>query len=537
MGTPQVAGHVKPGNTLHTVIGSSFNVRFDYNDVPTIRDFALSDMPVRGLMGPFGSGKSSGCVMEIARRACAQWPGRDGVRRSRWAAIRNTNREIDDTTLKTFMYWMSQFGDYQKTPRNFILNKLKAPDGSPVEAEILFRPLDKPDDVDNLLSLELTGAWFNEVREIPKIIWDTMQGRVGRYPAAADGGCAWAGIFGDTNPPDTDHWFYYLFEEDKPRVCPVCKMPDGGPVPMIRQEGKNYALPQFCPNCNKPESDGIPISYIWKQPSGRSQEAENLRNLPKGYYSNLMIGKDPAWITVYVDGKYGYVRDGRPVYPNWSDHFHLALKDEDPHRSYPLILSFDFDSHPACVICQYFPQGVLKVYDEFVGEGMGSRRFLAQVVKPYVTAKYYGIPIIITGDPSGIRKSYNSDERNAFLEIKDAFGQFGDPAWTNAWDARFGAVDELLVRRVEGNKGAIQLNPRCKLLHKGFLGEYRMRRIQVTGQERFQDRPEKNLASHPHDALQYAAMKATGRSGGIFQRRKGADIVNSAPVSINKGWA
>jgi hypothetical protein len=32
---------------------------------------------------------------------------------------------------------------------------------------------------------------------------------------------------------------------------------------------------------------------------------------------------------VYVDGKCGYVRDGKPVCPKWLDHPHLAHKDEE----------------------------------------------------------------------------------------------------------------------------------------------------------------------------------------------------------------
>jgi hypothetical protein len=44
------------------------------------------------------------------------------------------------------------------------------------------------------------------------------------------------------------------------------------------------------------------------------------------------------------------------------------------------------------------------------------------------------------------------------------------------------------------------------MIIKGFRGEYRMRRLQLVGQERFTDKPEKNLVSHGHDALQYACM-------------------------------
>ena len=67
--------------------------------------------------------------------------------------------------------------------------------------EVLFRALDRPADVKKLLSLELTGAWVNEAREVPKAIIDGLQGRVGRYPSMREGGCTWSGLMMDTNPP------------------------------------------------------------------------------------------------------------------------------------------------------------------------------------------------------------------------------------------------------------------------------------------------------------------------------------------------
>jgi hypothetical protein len=40
-------------------------------------------------------------------------------------------------------------------------------------------------------------------------------------------------------------------------------------------------------------------------------------------------GRDSQCIILYVDGKCGYVRDGKPAYPIWSDHLRLAQKDEE----------------------------------------------------------------------------------------------------------------------------------------------------------------------------------------------------------------
>ena len=53
-----------------------------------------------------------------------------------------------------------------------------------VELEVMFIALDRPDDLRKLLSLELTGAWINEAREIPKAILDGLTARVGRFPPA-----------------------------------------------------------------------------------------------------------------------------------------------------------------------------------------------------------------------------------------------------------------------------------------------------------------------------------------------------------------
>ena len=39
-------------------------------------------------------------------------------------------------------------------------------------------------------------------------------------------------------------------------------------------------------------------------------------------------GRDLQWIGVYVNGKYGYVRGEKPVYPNWLNLFHPARKDK-----------------------------------------------------------------------------------------------------------------------------------------------------------------------------------------------------------------
>ncbi len=231
----------------------------DYDAPPTVGRFLESDAFVRTIVGPIGSGKSSGCNIEFIKRAAQQKPGPDGIRRTRFAAVRNTYPELRDTTRKTFEQWVpDEFGEWNEQEFTF---HMKFND---VESEVLFRALDDPKDVKKLLSLELTGVYFNELREIRREIFDGAQGRVGRFPRIADGGPTWSGVWADTNPWPVGHWGHDLFNAN--------------------------ALP-----------DGF---EVFEQPDGLGPDAENLANLPVGYYSRMCAGKSEDWIDEYVRAKY-----------------------------------------------------------------------------------------------------------------------------------------------------------------------------------------------------------------------------------------
>ena len=130
--------------------------------------------------------------------------GLDGVRKSRWAVIRNTNPQLKTTTIKTWLDWFPEedWGKFHwSVPYTHHIKK------ADLDLEVIFLALDRPEDVKKLLSLELTGIWINEAREIPKSIIDACSMRVGRFPSMKDGGCTWTGVIADTNAPEEDHWW------------------------------------------------------------------------------------------------------------------------------------------------------------------------------------------------------------------------------------------------------------------------------------------------------------------------------------------
>ena len=94
------------------------------------------------------------------------------------------------------------------------------------------------------------------------------------------------------------------------------------------------------------------------------------------------------------------------------------------------------------------------------------------------------------------------------------------PSPSNSLVARLDAVNHFLTKLVDANP-AFYLSPKCTVLRKGFNGGYKFNRIQVLGDERFKDVPDKNRFSHPHDALQYACQ---GALSGMVDFENGNEI-------------
>ena len=435
----------------------------------TVREFHKCNSFVKGLMGPVGSSKSSACCIEMFTRAAAQKPFR-GVRKTRWAVIRNTYPELKSTTIKTFQEWFPFAPPRWDAPISAIMN-LPLPDGTKIESEFLFFPVDRPEEIGKLKSLELTGAWINEAAEIPKAVFDMCTQRVGRYPPVKVGGPSWTGVIMDTNPPDDDHWYYNLAEKLRPEAWSFFRQPGA----LIEVNGEYRPNPQ----------------------------AENIRNLPAGYeyYFRQIPGKQKEWIKVFLLGTYGTVATGKPVYPEFSDELHC--RKVSPLPRIPILLGFDYGITPACVITQLTPRGQFLVLDEIFAKDMGIRQFARDVVKPFLAINYRDFTYQAVGDPAGASRR-DTDEKTCFMELAEE-GIACVPAISNTFVARREAVAKHLTRMTDGMPGFL-LDPKCEMLRRGFNGRYQYRRLQVIGREEYRDVPEKNDFSHLHDALQYASL-------------------------------
>lgn len=457
-----------------------------YRCEPTPALFHANPAMVRAIMGPIGSGKSAACCIEIGLyRAQAQATDARGVRKTRWAAVRNTYPELKTTTIQTWKYWFPECV-CPITYGSPIIGTLRygLPDGTSVECEIYFMSMDSPADIGKLLSLELTGFWVNEAREIDIAIVNALLSRTGRYPAKADAPLTWTGGILDTNPPDDDHWWHRLAEVDHPEGWEFYRQP----AAII----KSLATGKW---------EGNP-------------SAENVRNLQLGfdYWLRMVRPDNEAWVKVYCCAEYGFVQDGRPVYPEYSDSLHFFGGPIPFEPRLPLLIGFDFGLTPAAVLCQYYPgPHRLCALKELVAENMGLDQFLDNALIPALRRDFKQIEnlsdIIAVGDPAGRIRS-PTDESTCY-ESLEARGFNAESGLTNELLPRIGAVKGFLTRLSAG-KPALLISSECPTLRKGLSGKYRFKRIQVSGEERYGDQPVKDMHSHPQDAFQYVAMHVQG---------------------------
>lgn len=475
-------------------------------------------------MGPFGSGKSVASVMKIMKYAMAQEPNAEGIRKTRFAIVRNTYEQLKDTTMKTFFDWIPDgvAGRYAKTDKIFYLGSapithrpgemkryMRLPDGTYIQSEILFRALDRPDQLGNLLSLELTGAWLNEYREIPYDIYEALSGRVGRYPSKGDVPATWSGIWMDTNPPNTDSEYYKLFETTDAKEELLLTLKKHG---MSEADGK---MPEFT---------------LFKQPSGLSPQAENINNLDGGrmYYVKMMAAaqrrkRGNNWINIHIHGKYGFQLDGKAVYADqYDDDIHVSKVPLKPNAAQVMGIGLDFGLTPAAVFGQLSPMGQWLIFGELVAENMAIVEF-SKRLRNYVEERFPGMSFRIYGDPAGMQRS-QVDARSAF-DVLRADGWIVYPGEQSP-QLRYDSVRAGLTRLVGGEPGFL-LDPSCAILRQGFSGGYHYRRIKVAG-ERYDNVPNKNKYSHPHDGLQYlmSQFEAPAMRGGQRLGFPGADAAN-----------
>lgn len=447
--------------------------------------------PIAAIMGPQGGGKTTTCCMKIINAAARMTPCTDGVRRSRWLVVRDTYDRLYRSAVASWLSLVPKSsGDWeggQGRPAKHIV-RWQRPGAEIIELEMNFIAIGDQTAEDVMRGFEFSGLWINEGDRVTEDVLTYGVGRGLRYPAKS---ALMPGmpeprlqVIIDLNAPDVDSWFYGRFVEN-----------------------------------------AQPGHKLYRQPGGRTAQAENLMNLPGGadYYGQQvrLNASRPDWIRRMVDNEFGFSRDGEPVYPEFMDLMHVAPEPFGFLPHVPVTIGFDAGLHPAAVFTQTTPTGQVRVPAEIAPGRMGptrfleiTKRFIAETIPSSCRLRAYADPSADTGaDKQG-------GELTWLESMQHGLGFPMLPAPSNEPSIRIDAVRQPLTTLIDGQPGFL-LSPSCKVLRRGFNSKYCYVRVRGVNGDTYRDTPAKGDESHPHDALQYACLGVRGRYGVIRNDRPG----------------
>jgi len=466
-----------------------------YRCGPVAKRFhADRDSRVKLLIGPFGTGKTSSAAYDqMMCQSARVMVNAEGVKRSRFAVVRNTFPQLRDTTMKTFLEWYPPpiYGRFNQTEKIYKA-RFEPREGDVREVEILFRALDIEKDVRNLLSLELTGAWIDEAREINNSVFTGVLGRIGRFPSLKDSG----GI--------------------NPFLCP----------------------PQVVLTTNYPSREHFLYrDFVAKPISGYSiyeqGQDENRHNLRPGYYDDLEhdYRDRPDLLKTLVRGQWGVTVRGKRVYSDQEfDHkthvsdvplLPVVLESIQMGGGRIIVRCWDNTGlSPAAAITYLHPGGQWLIFQEFIGEDEGIVEF-GTSVKEWCNQEFpTNVKYRDIGDPAG--KIRDSRKKSPKIYLQEECGIIIEDGIQT-----FKIRRESVVSRLHHRTHGLLIDPSCVRLIDGFEGGYAYPEITATGM--FGDEPIKNEYSHIHDSIQYGATRLfySGKSGD--SRKRGFSNWNNKP--------
>ncbi|WP_168846775.1 hypothetical protein [Sphingomonas sp. S2M10] len=338
-------------------------------------------------------------------------------------------------------------------------------------------------------------------------------------------------MIGDMNAPAEDNWTYDFLVNKNIGLTP--EQMRG----YQREYGENFRV------------------NFHVQPGGLDAGAENLANLPKGYYDRIQIGMSEPDKRRFIHNKFGAVRDGNPVYTQYSDQRHcIAGLKADPRAA--IHFAVDGGNTPAAVFGQKV-DGQVRVVDELVIfetntkatlKKLGAKEFgkeLGTYWNEHYAAtfqlgdKHWGDPSAWFGDSDD-----NAEDRAWIHKFVAGFKEVTGitlkmkpaPVKRNLIGPRLDAVRDLLSG-ANDNQPAYVISDACKRLREGFNRGYVIVRVSYsTGGGRWKDDPLKNDFSHVHDANQYLVLGLTKYEGWEDHSGRSAPKRQRGKVNYGSGY-
>ena len=448
--------------------GTKFDI--EYIPGPAATKFHLSPARVKAAWGPVRSGKSTALVWRVFFKAKEAAAAGIGLRA---LLLRDSFRNLEDTTVKTFTEWLAPLGQFQR--RQGVLDFVFDLDGK--RHEVLFRHGQTAQDASSFLSSEYGFIGLEEVA-----------------PAFSPTGLISPGIAEE------------VFDIALTRLV---------------QRGMNN--PELAISCNPP----TPQHWVNKRIISKSPEelkalgwwhfffgtSENEGNLRAGYYDELrrsLKGKDHL-LKRFVEGEIVAIYPGMPVFSgNFKQTIHVRDRLE-PVEGSPIVFGYDAGLTPACVWTQIDAYGRWLVLYELQGgyvddrlnEQVGTYDF-ADMIRAETATRFPGIrPGVMYADPAVNQKQ--PGDMKTVRKMLEEKGFVVEPGEVDI-PARVEAIRNRLTTMVGGEPAMLISRSGCPLLIEAVSGGYRYG-VSRDGTRVHGAEPIKDHYSHVADALGYPASK------------------------------
>jgi len=453
---------------------------------PVAQAFVDSDAPIAALMGPEGSGKTTSGILKGLTTSFL-WPRTfPGVTRFKLVLIRRLLKDLEATTQASWLEWFPKTsGTWRGGKGEPAVHEIIVPHprGGVVEFVAEFIATGDLRVEEAMRGKEFSCAYVDEVDLSPEDILTWTYGRAGRYPKET-------------------------LAKNPKRVWGTLNAPQDG----------NWVITDFI-------DDPKPGHVLFRQPSGLSPAAENLRVLGPDWYQKLAATLPAFERKRRIENIPGLSRGLEAVYPEFNPDLHIAAAPLNPMPGRKIVVGADAGGTPGAGFWQQQADGQWRCLAELSthakehGSITGPRRF-GETLAQLAAELFRGFEIDGLADPSADWGADTAAGEEDWIEIVSRIsGIVFRPAPTNKPQARLEALRLPMTRLIDGRAPGLLIDPRCKLTIRALSRDYQWT---VTAGRRG-EKPLKNWASHLIESHQYALLH-----GGAYHEVMARQVVRRA---------
>lgn len=470
-------------------------------------------------MGPIGGGKTTTSFHALLDIARVIPPNRDGISRAKFPILRDTIRNLNRTTLRTWnrivpatigrqvgasgsepgyheFRLYPELGDDEPSQMVRFLAERGNENGIVSLQGRLCRKVDVrmeffatgDNDVEAMMrGIEGTAGFINEGDLSPEDLFVFLPDRLGRFPerdsfnAGALDRCAGYGqLLFDFNAPPPDNHLYKKCFEEKPAGLEV-----------------------------------------FVQPGGRDPRAENKQNLKQGYYGDKISGRPDWYIRRMIDNQPCFGRGGSVVFAEYNDLRHCAPEPIKPVPGLPVYVGLDAGYNPAATCWQRVGLQWRGLAELFFAH-MGPNKF-GDELNGLLTRMFPGYEILGTADPTACVGDPDVEE-SAFADIVSRkTGIKFKAAPTNKLGPRLDALRFPMAKMIDGETPGFLISPTMIQTRAALNGRYVYEKKKGSDTQE----EEKPVKSHPWSDLMDTGQYVFCKFGDYFevegrQQRQGA---------------